>query len=36
VPGGSELGLTFALILIVGVLMFKPAGLFGRVIIKRV
>jgi branched-chain amino acid transport system permease protein len=36
VPGGSELGLTFALILIVGVLMFKPAGLFGRVIVKRV
>jgi branched-chain amino acid transport system permease protein len=35
-PGGSELGLTFALVLIVGVLMFKPAGLFGRVIIKRV
>ncbi len=36
VPGGSELGLTFALVLIVGVLMFKPAGLFGRVVIKRV
>jgi branched-chain amino acid transport system permease protein len=36
VPGGSELKLTFALILIVGVLLFKPAGLFGRVVIKRV
>ena len=36
VPGGSELKLTFALILIVGVLLFKPAGLFGRVVVKRV
>lgn len=36
VPGGSELGLTFALVLIVTILMFKPAGLFGRVVIKRV
>ncbi len=36
VPGGGELGLTFALILIVGVLMIKPAGIFGRVVIKRV
>lgn len=36
VPGGGELGLTFALILIVSVLMLKPAGLFGRVVVKRV
>ena len=36
VPGGSELKLTFALVLIVAVLLFKPAGLFGRVVIKRV
>ncbi|MYG80381.1 MAG: branched-chain amino acid ABC transporter permease [Gemmatimonadetes bacterium] len=36
VPGGSELKLTFALILIVGVLVFKPAGLFGRVVVRRV
>ena len=36
VPGGSELKLTFALILIVGVLLFKPAGLFGRIVVKRV
>jgi len=36
VPGGSELKLTFALILIVGVLLVKPAGLFGRVVVKRV
>ena len=36
VPGGSELKLSFALVLIVAVLLFKPAGLFGRVVIKRV
>ncbi len=36
VPGGSELKLTFALVLIVGVLLFKPAGLFGLVVVKRV
>ncbi|MEQ9124063.1 MAG: branched-chain amino acid ABC transporter permease [Alphaproteobacteria bacterium] len=36
VPGGAELKLTFALVLIVGVLMFKPTGLFGRVVVKRV
>lgn len=36
VPGGSELKLTFALILIISVLMFKPTGLFGRTVVKRV
>jgi branched-chain amino acid transport system permease protein len=36
VPGGSELKLTFALILIIAVLLFKPAGLFGRIVVKRV
>lgn len=36
VPGGSELKLTFALILIIAVLLFKPAGLFGRTVVKRV
>jgi len=36
VPGGSELKLTFALILIIGVLMFKPNGIFGLTVIKRV
>ena len=36
VPGGGELKLTFALILIVGVLVLKPAGLFGRIVVKRV
>tara|TARA_B100000676_G_scaffold306312_1_gene362301 strand:+ start:485 stop:1360 length:876 start_codon:yes stop_codon:yes gene_type:complete len=36
VPGGGELKLTFALILIIAVLLFKPAGLFGRVVVKRV
>ena len=36
VPFGAELKLTFALILIIGVLMFKPNGLFGQTIIKRV
>jgi len=33
---GSELKLTFALIVIVTVLLFKPAGLFGRVVVQRV
>ena len=33
---GTELKLTVALILIVGVLLFKPNGLFGRVLVTRV
>jgi branched-chain amino acid transport system permease protein len=33
---GTELKLTVALVLIVGVLLFKPTGLFGRVFISRV
>jgi len=33
---GSELKLTFALVLIVGVLLLLPAGLFGRVVVNRV
>jgi len=33
---GSELKLTFALILIVGVLLVRPSGLFGRTVINRV
>ena len=33
---GTELKLTVALVLIVGVLVVKPAGLFGRVIVHRV
>ncbi|MDR3530241.1 MAG: branched-chain amino acid ABC transporter permease [Rhodopila sp.] len=33
---GNELKLTFALIIVIGVLLLKPAGLFGRVIVKRV
>lgn len=36
IPGGSELKLTFALLLIVIVLMFRPTGLFGRKLVKRV
>jgi branched-chain amino acid transport system permease protein len=32
----NELKLTFALMVIVIVLLFKPAGLFGRVVVKRV
>ena len=32
----NELKLTFALILIIGVLMFKPNGLFGLTVVKRV
>jgi branched-chain amino acid transport system permease protein len=33
---GNELKLTFALMIVIGVLLLKPAGLFGRVIVKRV
>ncbi len=33
---GSELKLTVALVLIVSVLVFKPSGLFGYVVVKRV
>ena len=33
---GSELKLTFALVIIVGVLMFRPSGLFGRRVVERV
>ena len=37
IPGvGNELKLPIALALIITVLVFKPAGLFGRPIIKRV
>jgi branched-chain amino acid transport system permease protein len=33
---GTELKLTVALVIIVGVLVFKPAGLFGRALVTRV
>ena len=33
---GSELKLTLALVIIVVVLMVRPAGLFGRVVVSRV
>jgi branched-chain amino acid transport system permease protein len=33
---GSELKLTVALVLIIAVLVFRPSGLFGRVVVKRV
>jgi branched-chain amino acid transport system permease protein len=33
---GSDLKLTFALVVIVSVLLFKPTGLFGRVVVQRV
>ena len=33
---GTELKLSFALIVIVGVLVVKPSGLFGRVLVSRV
>nr|VFK38105.1 MAG: amino acid/amide ABC transporter membrane protein 1, HAAT family [Candidatus Kentron sp. TC] len=33
---GGELKLTFVLILIIGVLLVRPSGLFGRVVIHRV
>lgn len=36
VPAGDELKLTFALVLIVAVLMVKPSGLFGRRVVRRV
>ena len=33
---GSELKLTVALVVIVSILIFRPAGLFGRVVVQRV
>jgi len=33
---GNELKLTVALVIIIGVLLFKPSGLFGKVVVKRV
>jgi len=33
---GSELKLSFALVLITATLIFKPNGLFGRTIVTRV
>ena len=33
---GTELKLTVALLIIIGVLIFKPAGLFGRTLVARV
>jgi branched-chain amino acid transport system permease protein len=33
---GHELKLTFALVMVVAVLLVRPAGLFGKVIVKRV
>jgi len=33
---GTELKLTVALVLIIGVLLFKPSGLFGKVFVTRV
>jgi branched-chain amino acid transport system permease protein len=33
---GTELKLTVALIIIVGVLVMKPSGLFGRTLVTRV
>jgi branched-chain amino acid transport system permease protein len=33
---GSELKLTVALVVIVTILIFKPSGLFGRVVVQRV
>ena len=33
---GNELKLSFALFMVVGVLLLKPAGIFGRVIVRRV
>jgi branched-chain amino acid transport system permease protein len=36
IPGGAELKLPFALIIIVAVLVIKPAGLLGRKTVQRV
>jgi branched-chain amino acid transport system permease protein len=33
---GTDLKLTVALVLIVGVLTLKPNGLFGKVVVERV
>ena len=33
---GTELKLTLALAIIIAVLLFKPSGLFGRVVVSRV
>ena len=33
---GNELKLTFALVLIIGVLVVRPSGLFGRTLVTRV
>jgi branched-chain amino acid transport system permease protein len=33
---GNELKLTFALVVVVAVLLFKPAGLFGKTVVRRV
>ncbi|HKW53794.1 MAG TPA: branched-chain amino acid ABC transporter permease, partial [Stellaceae bacterium] len=33
---GTELKLTVALVIIIGVLLVKPSGLFGRVLVTRV
>jgi branched-chain amino acid transport system permease protein len=33
---GTELKLTFALVVIVGVLLLRPSGLFGRIVVRRV
>ncbi len=33
---GTELKLTVALVVIIGVLVVKPSGLFGRILVSRV
>ncbi len=33
---GNELKLSFALVVVIGVLLLKPAGLLGRVVVRRV
>ena len=36
IPGGQNLRLFFGLVIIVGVLLFRPAGLLGKAQVKRV
>jgi branched-chain amino acid transport system permease protein len=36
IPGGQDLRLAFGLVVIVIVLLVRPAGLFGRAAVRRV
>ena len=36
VPNGAAYRLVFVFLLVIGVLVFRPAGLFGRTVIEKV